>query len=97
VSRTKKLQPLSNSLAGFLKSLGIESKVREYEVIGYWPSIVGEKIASASEAQYVSDGILFVKAKNSTWRNELIYMKGEILSRIDKKVGRGIINDIRYI
>lgn len=90
-------QPLANSLSGFLRSLGIEGKVKEYQVIGKWPVIVGKKIAQATTADQVIDGILFVKVKNSAWRNELIYMKREILDRIDKQIGRGIIRDIRYI
>ncbi len=96
-SRRKPLQPLANSLQGFLRNLGIETKVKEFEAIGKWPVIVGKKIAAVTTAEYVSEGVLFVKVNGSAWRNELIYMKLDILDRINHSVGKGIIKDIRYI
>jgi len=88
---------LAVSLAGFLRSLGIEGRVREYEVMGRWSEIVGEKIASACEPVRVSDGVLLVKVRSSSWRNELVYMKDDILDKIGKTVARGVIKDIKYI
>ena len=97
MQKTKKPQPLSKSISLFLKQLGIDQKVKEFEAIVRWPEIVGESIADATTAETVTDGILFVKVINSTWRHELIYFKRQILSNIDNKVGYGVIKDIRYI
>lgn len=80
-----------------LKSLGIETAVKEHEVVGRWPEIVGEQIAGVSKADHVINGVLFVKVENSVWRNELIMLKRELFLKIDKKIGRGIIKDIRLI
>ncbi|MCZ6820821.1 MAG: DUF721 domain-containing protein [Calditrichaeota bacterium] len=91
------VKTLGSSLFGFLRQMGMETRVKEFEVLGKWPEIVGEKIAGVTTPQRVSEGILFVKVKSSSWRNELVYMKQGILSRIDKEVGRGVIKDIRFI
>ena len=96
MSRRKRPKPLSESLFAFLRNLGIETKVREYQAIGLWPELVGEQVAKVSTAVRVSDGTLFVKVKGSAWRQELIYMKRDILSRIEQEVGKGIILDIKY-
>ncbi len=96
-SKTKQPELLGRSLFGVLKSLGIETKVKEHEVIGRWPEIVGDQIAKISTADHVINGVLFVKVKNSVWRNELIMLKKELFQKIDKDVGRGIIKDIRLI
>ena len=95
--KNKKLQPLAGSLFKFLRNVGIEEKVKEYEAIGRWPAIVGNKIAEVTTAERVSDGILFVKVKNSVWRNELMYMKSDILASMDETIGKNVIKDIRYI
>lgn len=95
--KTRNPESLGNSIFSLLRKIGIESKVKEFEVIVKWSSIVGERVAKSTHPERVVDGILFVKVKNSVWRNELIYMKKEILSNIDKTVGTGIIKDIRYI
>ena len=99
LKRTKTKQPelLGRSLFDVLRSLGIESKVKEHEAIARWPEIAGPQIGEISEADRVIDGVLFVKVKNSVWRNELIFLKRDLFQQIDKKIGRGIIKDIRFI
>jgi len=77
--------------------MGIEEKVKEHQAINEWSRIVGENVSKVTKAQRVVNGILFVKVKNSSWRNELIYMRQEILIKLDKTVGRGIIKEVRFI
>lgn len=88
---------LESSLSNLLKKIGIDTRVKQYQVMVSWPEIVGERISKISSAEKVTNGILFVKVKTSAWRNELIFLKKEILTKIDKKVGYGIIKDIRFI
>ncbi len=94
---TKKPKALSHSITKLLRNMGIEEKVKEHQTINEWSQIVGENISKVTKAQRVVNGILFVKVKNSSWRNELIYMRQEILIKIDKTVGSGIIKEVRFI
>lgn len=89
-------KPLSKSLSILLKSLGIENKIKQNEIIVRWPEIVGEKLSKVTTADKVENGILFVRVTNSAWRNELIYMKTEIINRISSRLNTDIINDIRF-
>jgi len=77
--------------------MGIEKKVKEFEAIAKWPGIVGDQISEVTKPERVVDGILFVKVKNSVWRNELIYMKHQILSKIAESIQDRVIRDIRYL
>ncbi len=95
--RTKKPKVLGHSITRLLKNMGIEEKVKEHQAINEWSQIVGENVSKVTKAQRVANGILFVKVKNSSWRNELIYMRQEILIKLDKTVGRGIIKEVRFI
>ncbi len=95
--RTKKPKVLGDSITKLLRNMGIEEKVKEYQAINEWSQIVGENVSKVTKAQRVVNGILFVKVKNSSWRNELIYMRQEILIKLDKTVGRGIIKEVRFI
>ena len=95
--RTKKPKVLGDSITKLLRNMGIEEKVKEYQAINEWSQIVGENVSKVTKAQRVVNGILFVKVKNSSWRNELIYMRQEILIKIDKTVGSGIIKEVRFI
>lgn len=95
--KTKKPKLIGRSISSLLRNMGIEVKVKEHQAINEWNTIVGEKVGRVTKAQRVVDGIIFVKVKNSSWRNELIYMRQEILIKIDKTVGRGIIKEVRFI
>ena len=95
--RTKKPKVLGDSITKLLRNMGIEEKVKEYQAINEWSQLVGENVSKVTKAQRVVNGILFVKVKNSSWRNELIYMRQEILIKLDKTVGRGIIKEVRFI
>ncbi len=89
-------RPLSKSLSILLKSLGIENRIKQNEIIVRWPEIVGEKLSKVTTADKIENGILFVRVTNSAWRNELIYMKTEIINRIYSSLNTDIIRDIRF-
>ena len=88
---------LASSLTGLIQQLGIESKLKEYQVIDKWQEIVGDKIAAVCKAEKVIEKILYVKVKSMTWRTELLFHKAHILKNIETHVGKEIICDIRFI
>lgn len=90
-------ETLSGLLTTLLRNLGIEKKVKEYEVINKWAKIVGPKISKVTVPERTENGILFVKVKSAAWKSELIFLKRDIMTMIDKTVGSGIIKDIRFL
>jgi len=83
-------------LETLISELGIEKKIKGHQVVALWEEIVGEKIAKVTEAHKVDDGVLFVKVKNSAWRNELTMKKLEIIKMINDKVKRNTVSDIVF-
>ena len=79
-----------------LKDLRLGKKLLQYEVLGEWDKIVGERIARAATAERVVNGKLIVKVKSSAWRNELSFMKREIIERINGKFNEEVITDIIF-
>lgn len=75
---------------------GIEKKVREYAALSQWPHIVGEKIAQKAHPVGVEGGKLFVLVESASWRNELTFMKPEIIERLNRAVGASVIRDIVF-
>jgi len=90
------VKSLGDSLQELLRQLGIEKKVKQYSVLESWEDIVGEKISKIAEAYRIDDEILYVKVKSMTWRTELSFQKLKILKKIEDKVGKHIIKDIRF-
>ncbi len=87
---------IGESLKTLVRDLGFEKKLNQVRVVELWPEIVGDAIANVAQADRVSDGILYVKVKSMTWRTELSFQKSTIMQKIEQRLGRHVINDIRF-
>ncbi len=70
--------------------------MEEHLAFTSWNEIVGDVIADVSVPVRVVKGVLNISVKNSTWRQELIMQKPQILKKYASRFGPGIINDIRF-
>ncbi|MFQ6114260.1 MAG: DciA family protein [bacterium] len=95
--RKNQPEPLRSIISNLLLSLGIDTKVKQHEAVVRWAKIVGPKISKVTEAKKVIDGVLFVEVKSNAWRSELIFLKRDIITKIDETIGATIIKDIRFI
>jgi hypothetical protein len=66
------------------------------QVISLWPEIAGEQLAKVCIAESIRDGILYVKAKSSSWSNELTFHKPELLRKIAARLGSEVVTDIHF-
>lgn len=62
----------------------------------YWERVVGSHAATATEADTVQNGILFVNTRNSVWSHELTLFKYRILDDLNRLLGEQKIKDIRF-
>jgi len=89
-------KPINKLIFQFLKSIGVKEKIDENFAIIYWDNVVGKEISAQTEPFKVLKGSLFVKVKDSVWRNELQFFKNEILDKLNRKIGKQIIRDIKF-
>jgi len=87
---------IGDAIKEFLQSQGFTEKIEQADVIRMWPEIVGDKIASKTEAKRISKGILMVKVSDSAWRNELVYMRETLRKKINSRIGKDLVKDIRF-
>jgi len=87
---------IGETLHNLLQDIGVEKKIKQYDLLAYWPELVGENIAQITNALRVRDDILYIKVKSMTWRTELLFQKPHILTKIAEKYGNGLITDIRF-
>ena len=91
------MKSINTVLDSFLNNSGLSSGVNQQKAMEFWSEIVGDKIAENTEAVSVKHGVLFVKASSSTWSQELQLKKKEVLSKINKRIGKKTITDLRFI
>jgi predicted nucleic acid-binding Zn ribbon protein len=88
---------LGELIKEFASQDGISEKLRSYEVVGDWEKIVGNTIERNTEIIRIENGTLYVQAKNSAWRNELIFAKPAILRKIKENYPASGVEDIFFI
>jgi predicted nucleic acid-binding Zn ribbon protein len=90
-------RPIRNVLDVLLKRLGIETQVKQRLVVVLWPEVVGDRIAEIAKAERVIDGVLFVTVTSSVWRVELLMHKEKIIGKLNRRIGKPVITEIRFV
>lgn len=93
---------IGNLLNDVLQQYGLMQRLKEFQAVEAWPEAVGEHIAKITQAREVRDGCLYVEIKSndyttSAWRNELYFMKADIVQKLNRKVGQNLVHDIMFV
>lgn len=84
-------------LSDLVERLEFRERLREHAVWNVWAEVVGELLASKAEPARIEDGKLFVRVANSTWMQEIQFLKDEIRSRLNHRLEAPIVRDIFLI
>ena len=94
--RKNKTVTLGEALGRLVRSLGMEGRLEEQQAVDKWALVVGDRIARHARAVYLDGGKLVVEVESAAWRQELFYMKQEILNRLDRSIGKPLVQDIIF-
>jgi predicted nucleic acid-binding Zn ribbon protein len=89
-------KPIGNSLKAILNDYGLMPRLKQFEIINAWSSIVGDQIMKVTKAEKVEQGTLFIRVTKPVWRNELIFLKKEIITKINKMMSEEIVKEIIF-
>lgn len=87
---------IGSSINAVMQNLGLSVKLRRFQVIEMWASLVGEQIASVTTAERIDGDKLIVRVSRATWRNELIFLKKELIAKINSAMNQEIVKDIIF-
>jgi len=87
---------LGNVIDALMRQLGMQTKLKQYDIVALWPSIVGEQIASMTGIDRIENNVLVVKVTAAPWRTELTFRKKEILEKVHAAMNSDSIKDIRF-
>ena len=91
------MQALKTAIKVFLKESGLDKGVKQNTALLIWDEVVGEKIAENTSAEKVEHGTLTIKVDNSSWRQELVFKKKEIIDKLNSRIGKKTIKEIRFL
>ncbi len=92
--RHSRTEPISKIVDSYLKSAGIDNKIREVRMINSWEEIVGRSVAKLTTGIYFRNGVLFVSLRSSVVRNELMMLREGIIKALNDKAGSTLVRDI---
>lgn len=92
--RKSNTQTISEVLKEYIRSLQIDGKLKEVELIKEWENILGKSVAQRTESLYIKKKILYVHLKSSVVRNELMMLRNSIKNRLNEIAGETLIEDI---
>ncbi|HLC17659.1 MAG TPA: DUF721 domain-containing protein [Thermodesulfobacteriota bacterium] len=81
-------------IASALPHLGIDSRLREYNIKKFWGELVGEAVSRRAVPLRLMGRTLYCSVSSSTWMAELNYQKKLIIERINERLGQGAVEDI---
>lgn len=87
-------KPLKEVIDSMLEIYKLKSKVNEVRIINEWENAVGSLIAQKTDKIYVRRGKLYVYLSSSVIKNELVYAREEIVSRLNAAIGEQIITEL---
>ena len=88
-------RPLRDVVQEFLKKYRLEDHLEETKLVDHWPGVCGPMIASHTSVK-VRDKTLFVTVDSAALRQELMFMKETLISKLNKAAERELIRDIVF-
>ena len=91
------IKSFRNAFQGFLKEENLEHTFKQKQVIADWERIMGKTIASRTTKVFFSKKTLFVQLSSAPLKNEMQNSKAQIIDLIEKEVGKGEVEDVRFL
>ncbi|MEA1896702.1 MAG: DUF721 domain-containing protein [Bacteroidota bacterium] len=92
--RRSKTQQISKVIQDFLKESGLESRLKEVELINSWEEIVGTMISKRTKKVEIKNGKMIIYLRSSVVKNELMMLRESLRNSLNEKAGEEIIKEI---
>ena len=87
-------EALGGLLGAVLADLGLDHKLIEYRARQVWDEAVGPALAGQGRPLRVHNGRMEVAVPSAVWRNQLSFMKQDIITRINELAGGEVIKEL---
>ena len=95
-NKKKNLFKLGDFLNDVLSTYRITYDSFMTKVWDVWEEALGEFISSQTNPAAFKGGLLIVNVDNPAMMQQLYFLKKEIIEKLNKAVGKNVINDIKF-
>jgi predicted nucleic acid-binding Zn ribbon protein len=94
--RKAKFVHIGSLLDDVLKKYRHETNAELVQVWQVWDNIVGNVIAQNAKPAAFKGRILLVHVTSSTWIHQLQFLKKEMIAKLNNKLGKTLIEDLKF-
>ena len=91
------MQHIGGALEKLIKSNNLEKGLEEQKAVDIWERVVGGRINENTEPISIENGVLSVKTSNPSWSQELQLQEPHILKKLNNRLNKKVIKDIRFV
>jgi len=88
---------IKDSIVEILSDEKLKPAFEKGKILACWKESVGALINENTTIKSFKNGILVIKTKTPVWRNELLFQKTDILQKLNSKLEKNKIKDIRFL
>jgi predicted nucleic acid-binding Zn ribbon protein len=94
---TPSARPIGSVMPGVLKSMGLDRRRTEAEILRVWNHLIDPNIVAHAQPTGLRNGTLFVTVDHSVWLSEIVrYRRKEILEQLQHGFGSDLIARISF-
>ena len=79
-----------------LKESGVNNFQFHQQILDLWEDVVGEMVSKHSRPDRIVNGILYIEVKNSSWINEISFLRTDIIDKYNLTLKQKYIKDIKF-
>jgi predicted nucleic acid-binding Zn ribbon protein len=87
---------ISSVLDKVLNANQVEASGGLERILPMWNHTVGATIAANAQPAALKGQILLVYVANSSWMQQLLFYKDEIITKLDAALGKGAVTEIKF-
>jgi hypothetical protein len=92
--RMRRPAPVADLLDGILAGKPLARRLHEAKLWQVWDRVVGTQIADRARPVAFRDGVLTVIVGSAPWRQQLTFLKVEIVAKLNEAMGEPLVTDL---
>jgi predicted nucleic acid-binding Zn ribbon protein len=85
---------LGDALKKFLEKSRIKNSIQSLQIEDHWEKVMGTTIANMTDKVEIRNGSLFVYSAVAPLKNELVFQKDLIKTRINESLGEEMVREV---
>ena len=94
MGRNHNLIKLGDAISQIFKEEKLDEKYSIFAIRNGWEGIVGKTVAKHTTQINYLNGLLYVSIDSAVVRNELSYVKDDIMQKVNKFVGKRLVREL---